>query len=161
MPHQRRKPSHTVIAKVISSGSHSRNGMSYVDDFIGFVQGNLKRCQQVKRVLLHALDKVFCGVDELDSPHRQEPASLKKILKGDATWVTRKAILGWVLETIEKTMEIPAHRIERLQDILDFILPTQKRVAVQKWHKVLGEMRSMSLALPGTHGLLLILQEAL
>jgi hypothetical protein len=98
----------------------------YVYDFIGVVQGNLKRRQRVKRALLHALDKVVRGVDELDSPHCQEPASLKKLLKGDATWATRNDVLGWVLDTIEKTLELPAHRIERLQEILDSILPTQK-----------------------------------
>jgi hypothetical protein len=133
----------------------------YLDDFIGVVQGNLKRRQRVKRAFLHSLDKVFRKVDKLDNPHRQEPASLKKLLKGDATWSTRKAVLGWVLDTVEKTLELPARRIDRLQEILDSILPSQKRVSVQKWHKVLGELRSMSLALPGTRGLLSVLQEAL
>jgi hypothetical protein len=133
----------------------------YVDYLIGVVQGNLKRRQRVKRALLHALDKVFRKVDEFDNPHRQETASLKKLLKGDATWSTRKAVLGWVLDTIEKTLELPAHRIDRLQEILDSILPSHKRVSVQKWHMVLGELRSMSLALPGTRGLFSVLQEAL
>jgi hypothetical protein len=100
-------------------------------------------------------------VEEFDNPHRQEPSSLKKLLKGDATWSTRKAVLGWVLDTAEKTLELPAHRIDRLQEILDSILPSQKCVSVQKWHKVLGELRSMSLALPGTRGLFSVLQEAL
>jgi hypothetical protein len=86
---------------------------------------------------------------------------LKKLLKVDTTWATRKAVLGWVIDTIEKTLEIPAHRIERLQEILDSILPTQKRESVQKGRKVLGELRSMSIALPGTRGLFSILQEAL
>jgi hypothetical protein len=133
----------------------------YIDDFIGVVQGNLKRCQCVKRALLHSLDKVFRGVDKLDNPNRQEHASLKKLLKDDATWSTHKAVLGWVLDAIEKTLEFPAHRICRLQEILDSILPSQKRVSVQKWHKVLGGLRSMSLALPGTRGLFSVLQEAL
>jgi hypothetical protein len=110
----------------------------YVDDFIGVIQGNLKRRQRVKHALMHVLDKVFRGVDEWDSPHRQEPASLKKLLKVDATWATRKAVLGWVLDNIEKTLKLPAHRIERLQEILDSILPSQKRVSVQKWHTFLG-----------------------
>jgi hypothetical protein len=45
----------------------------YVNDFIDVVQGNLTRRQRVKRALLHALDKVFRGVDEWDIPHRKEP----------------------------------------------------------------------------------------
>jgi hypothetical protein len=133
----------------------------YVDDFIGVVQGNLKRRQRVKRALLHALDKVFRKVDEFDNPHRQEPASLKKLLKGDATWSTQKSVLGWVLNAVEKTIELPVHRIDRLQEILDSILPSQKCVSVQKWHKALVELRSMILALPGTRGLFSVLQEAL
>jgi hypothetical protein len=64
----------------------------YVDNSIGVVQGNLKRRQRVKRALLHSVDKVFRGVDKWDNPHHQEPASLKKLLKGDATWSTRKAV---------------------------------------------------------------------
>jgi hypothetical protein len=84
----------------------------------------------------------------------------KTLLKGDATWSTGKAVLGWVLNTVEKTLELPAHRICRLQEILDSILPSQKRVSVQKWHKVLGELRSMNLALPDTRGLFSVLQEA-
>jgi hypothetical protein len=103
----------------------------------------------------------FRGLDHHDSPHCQEPASLKKLLKGDATWCTKKAVLGWILDTVAKTLELPSHRVERLQEILDSILPAQKRISVKKWHQVLGELRSMSLALPGTRGLFSVLQEAL
>jgi hypothetical protein len=132
----------------------------YVDDFTSVVQGNLKRRQRVKRALLHSLDKAFGGVDKLDNTHRQEPVSLKKLLKGDAPWSTRKAVLGWVLDTVEKTIELHVHRIDRLQEIIDSIFPSQKRVSVQKWHKVLGELRSKSLALPGTRRVCSILQES-
>jgi hypothetical protein len=53
----------------------------YVDDFLGLVQGNHHRRRQVKLALLHALDSVLRPVDDADSPHRQEPASLKKWAK--------------------------------------------------------------------------------
>jgi hypothetical protein len=57
----------------------------YVDDFIGMVQGNRVHRQHVKRVLLHVIDSVFRKLETTDNPHRQEPASIKKMLKGDAT----------------------------------------------------------------------------
>ena len=38
---------------------------------------------------------------------------------------------------------------------------TQKRISVDKWHRCLGELRSMSLALPGSRGLFIQMQEAL
>ena len=57
----------------------------YVDDFLSAVQGNPKRRQRHKRILLHALDEVFRPLAPGDNPHRQEPASVKKFRKGDGT----------------------------------------------------------------------------
>jgi hypothetical protein len=51
----------------------------YVDDFLGMVQGNWQHWRHVKRVLLQTLDKVFRPPDLQDNPHRQEPASVKKM----------------------------------------------------------------------------------
>ncbi|CAB9521004.1 hypothetical protein SEMRO_1153_G247080.1 [Seminavis robusta] len=132
----------------------------YVDDFIGLTQGNKWQRRRTKRILLHALDTVFRGLDPNDTPHRQEPASVKKLRKGDACWTTRKVILGWILDALSKTIELPQHRKDRLIEILESIQPTQRRIAVKQWHKVLGELRSMVIAIPGARGLFCTLQEA-
>ena len=132
----------------------------YVDDFIGLAQGNKKRRQTIKEHLLHSLDKVLRGLSPEDTPHRQEPASVKKMKKGDATWTTRKIILGWVVDTVAQTIELPPHRVQRLHDILADIPRTQRRIATKKWHQVIGELRSMVIAIPGARGLFSTLQEA-
>ena len=49
----------------------------------------------------------------------------------------------------------------RLKEIVHSITRTQQRVGVDKWHRVLGELRSMALALPGARGLSRQIQEAL
>jgi hypothetical protein len=133
----------------------------YVDDYVGTMQGGPKRKLQMTRILLQSIDEIFRPLDDADSPFRQEPASVKKMKKGDASWETRKLILGWIIDTILMTLEMPAHRQERLHEILHSIPPTQKRMSVKAWHKILGELRSMSLALPGSRGLFSQLQEAL
>ena len=133
----------------------------YVDDFIGLAQGSQRRLRGYRRVLLSTLDRVLRPQDmALDGPFRQEPASVKKFRKGDAYWSTRKIVLGWLFDTIAGTLSLPAHRLERLQELLASLPATRKRVSVKQWHKVLGELRSMSLALPGTRGLFSLLQEA-
>jgi hypothetical protein len=132
----------------------------YVDDFIGMVQGNRQHRQHVKRVLLHALDSVFRKLDTTDGPHRQEPALIKKMMKGDATWATRKTILGWVVDTIKVTVELPQHRLERLFELLDSVASGQRRASANNWEKLLGELQSMVLAIPGSRGLFSVLQEA-
>ena len=53
------------------------------------------------------------------------------------------------------------HRVERLREILSIIPRSQKRIGVDKWHQVLGELRSMVLALPGSRGLFSQMKESL
>ena len=80
--------------------------------------------------------------------------------------MTIKLVLGWVINTEAMTIHLPPHRIERLSierlsEILASIPVTQKRTSVKKWHKVLGELRSMALALLDARGLFSHMQAAL
>jgi hypothetical protein len=61
-----------------------------VDDFIGMVQGNYGHRQHVKKIMLTSLDEVLRRLDDQDNVQRQEPASIKKMLKGDVAWATHK-----------------------------------------------------------------------
>ena len=133
----------------------------YVDDFIAIAQGDRERLSNVRATVLHSIDSVFRPNDERDPTTRAEPVSLKKLDRGDASWNTQHTILGWDIDTQAKTINLPLHRKERLTAVLDSIPPHQKRIGVTKWHKVLGELRSMSLALPGSRGLFSALQTAL
>ena len=132
----------------------------YVNNFCGLVQGDQWTRRMVKRILFQALDKVFRPVDDDDTKFRQEPASLKKLRKGDARWTTVKVILGWLLDSIEKTISLPDHRAEWLHEILNLVTPEQRWISTKAWHKILGELRSMSIAIPGCVGLFSVLQEA-
>lgn len=132
----------------------------YVDDFLLMAQTAPQRTK-VLRTTLNAIDQVFRPLAPTDPNHRKEPASVKKMLKGDACWDTKKRILGWDLDTVAQTLHLPDHRLERLHVLLDSISPPHKRVAVKRWHQLLGELRSMSPALPGARGLFSILQESL
>ena len=131
----------------------------FVDDFCSFSQDPFLR--RVRRTLLHAIDDVFRPLDDQDSPLRREPVSLKKLRQGDCTWSTVKLVLGWIIDTVAMTIRLPPHRVERLWEILDSIPKSQKRTSIKKWHKVLGELRSMSIALPGSRNLFGQLQKAL
>ena len=71
-----------------------------------------------------------------------------------------KIILGRVINTAHLTIQLPKHHQKRLAEILASIPPTQKRTSVKKWYKeVLGELRSMSIALPGSRTLFSQMQE--
>ena len=132
----------------------------FVDDFVAMCQGKLNR-RRVRRLLLQAVDEIFRPNDFHDSHFRREPVSIKKLRQGDVSWNTIKTVLGWIVNTTTMTIELPQHRIDRLADILASIPPTQKRISMRKWHKVLGELRSMSLALPGARNMFSQMQQAL
>ena len=116
----------------------------FVDDFVGLAQQQ-SNSRRVRCTLMHALYSVLRPLDEYDDAARREPVSMKKLLKGDCSWGTIKNVLGWSM-----TIHLPQHRAERLAEILASIPITQKRTSVKKWHKVLGELRSMAIALPAT-----------
>jgi len=69
-------------------------------------------------------------------------------------------MLGCIINTQNETIELPTHRIERLKAILASIRPGQGKVATADWHRLLGEIRSMAIDLPGARGLFSLLQEA-
>ena len=70
-------------------------------------------------------------------------------------------MLGWIVYSVNMTISLPHHRVERLKEIVSSIPCTQHRVGVDKWHRVLGELRSMALALHRARGLFIQMQEAL
>ena len=132
----------------------------YVDDFISLVQGSTPRRQRHMRGLLHSVDRVFRPIDAQDSPHRQPVPSITKFQKGDGSMQTVKGVLGWILDTVRGTLELPPHRRQRLMDIFEEV-KGKTRMAVSKWHKILGELRSMAVGVPGSKGLFSTLQTAL
>ena len=131
----------------------------YVDDFVKLAQG-WRNALRVRRHTFHCIDKVFRPNDALDPSSRKEPISVKKLLKGDDHWSTQKTVLGWDIDTRAMTIALPPHRQDRLLHLLRAVL-RRKRTSVAEWHKLLGELRSMSLAIPGSEGCFSFLQNAL
>jgi hypothetical protein len=63
---------------------------------------------------------------------------------------------GYCREHIRTPAALP-----RMHELLDEIPLLQKRISLAKWHRVLGELCSMALAIPGARGLFSHLQAAL
>ena len=130
----------------------------FVDDEILVGQGTAARLNRMRRILMHVNDKIIRPNDDADAG-RREAMSMSKFGKGDAAWATRKLVLGWILDTLALTIELPPHQRKRLLDTLNENRHRQ-RISVKDWHKLLGELRSMVLAIPGGQGLFSHLQLA-
>ena len=138
------------------------------DDFVELAQEHrsksprkLQNSRRVRQILLHAVDDFLRPIDEDDNSFRREPASLKKLRKGNCSWCTVKEVLGWVIDTVTLTIYLPLHQVKRLGEILASIPVHQKRTSVKKWHKVLDKLRSMSLTMPGAGHLFSLMQQAI
>jgi hypothetical protein len=127
-----------------------------MDDFVALGQGTPRQLRTIRRHLLHAIDAVFTPLAP-DDHFGNEPISVKKLRKGDASWQTLKVVLGWVLDTVNQTLSLPPHRAARLLHLFAD-LRGRTRVSVHKWQCFLGELRSMVLAIPGGKGLFSTLQ---
>ena len=133
----------------------------YVDDEIAVAQGSTTKLNRLRRVLLHANDLIIRPNDKADeSQGRREPVSKKKMRKGEACWSTKKVILGWLVDTLRGTVDLPAHRKLRLLEIVGSVC-NKKRISVRQCQNLLGELRSMLLGVPGGKGLFSQLQAAL
>jgi hypothetical protein len=134
----------------------------FVDDFIGVAQGSPQSLLNTRRTVMHAIDAVLRPLHPgIDPPHRTEPISTSKLAKGDGSWSTTKQLLGWTINSADMTITLPPRRLQRLADLLASIPANQKRLSLSTWHSLLGELRSMSLALPGSRGLFSHLQAAI
>ena len=59
------------------------------------------------------------------------------------------------------TLYFPPHWKNHFRDILSTIPHIQKRIGVDNWHRVLGKLRSMVIALPVARGLLIHMKKFL
>ena len=79
---------------------------------------------------MHAMDKVFAQRDA-DTMHHKEAISEKKLDKGDGGWSQQKEILGWILDSKRRTLELTEQHSKHIMDIFED-LHRRNRVRVKK-----------------------------
>ena len=127
--------------------------------FVDVGQGSRLRLERIRRQFLHTNDAVFRPNDAANVGCR-DPSSTKKMERGESAWSTYKTLLGWIVDTLHSTIELPEKKKQRLLQILDKAR-NQKRISVNSCQKLLGELRSMLLAVSGGAGFFSQLQLAL
>jgi hypothetical protein len=84
----------------------------YVDDhLIAAVENRAgSLLQRAGRATLHAIHSVFATPEATGTPEAKDPISEKKLLKGDGRWATTKEILGYLLDGVAHTIQLPPDR---------------------------------------------------
>ena len=76
-------------------------------------------------------------------------------------WLNCQVLLEWAIDTVNMTLSLPPHHDSRFKDIMAVIPTSQKRTEVDKWHRVLVDLSSIDIVLPGARCLFIQIQEAL
>jgi hypothetical protein len=127
----------------------------YIDDFLVLAQQPTQD-STLRNVLQH-LHGMF--EDDAHSP-RRPIVSVSKVEKGDTAFSTRKRLLGWDVDSAALTIQLPAHRQERLSSLLQQFI-CKRHTTRRQWQKLLGELRSMTLAMHSSQHLFSALQHQL
>ena len=125
----------------------------YVDDYIGAIQStNPKDLRHHSRALLHAIHSIFPAVDE-GRAHPEDPISKKKMDKGDGVWAFRKELLGWIFDGLQRTIELPPEKVDKLHSTVTGVLRKQG-CKVGEFQTLVGKLQHAALGIPAGRGLL-------
>jgi hypothetical protein len=131
-----------------SGPTHQWSGV-YVDDHIlAAVEdktGTLLR--RTARATLHAIHSVFTSPSSTTMEGTKDPISEKKLHKGDGRWDTTKEILGYILDGIARTIQLPQDRADDLLKEVHALLK-KKCVPLKRFRSLVGRLQHAARILP-------------
>jgi hypothetical protein len=132
-----------------STGPKHQMTAVYVDDFLAACveDSSGKLLQKTARATLHAIHSVFPSPAATGTPDAKDPISEKKMLKGDGRWDTRKEILGYLLDGVARTVQLPPDRADDLLKEVRSILKKQ-RVPLKRFRSIAGRLQHAARILP-------------
>jgi hypothetical protein len=134
----------------------------YVDDFclaaVEDASGTL--LQRTARATLHAIHSIFPPPHVTGTPDAKDPISEKKLAKGDARWNTRKEILGYWLDGVHRTIQLPPSRAEALLKEVKALLK-KKRIPLKRFRSIAGRLQHAARILPAAKAFFTPLNNAL
>ena len=126
----------------------------YVDDFIGLVQStDVNVLRHHSRSLLHAIHQLFPPPAQTGHTG-EDPVSQKKLkLDQEGVWDTRKEILGWIFDGLQRTMELPPKKIDKIRTTINDILRANY-CDTKSFSSLVGKLQHAALGIPAGNSLL-------
>ena len=118
----------------------------YIDDFLALIQStDMDHITKLTRSLLNAISDIF-PPPEITGSKMGPPISVKKLI-AEGTWETRKEILGWLLDGIALTIELPTTKCDSIIAELRAVRRLNN-VTVTRLRQLQGKLQFASIALP-------------
>ena len=81
-------------------------------------------------------------------------------MKDVGYWSAKKEVIGWLLDVVQETITLPQRKHQSLLTLLDSLSKDKKHISLKTWHKVINELKSMTLLNPSLKSMFSLLQEA-
>ena len=119
----------------------------YIDDFIGLIQSvNKNEILKFTRCILKGIADIF-PPPNLTNSKMEPPISAKKLVE-EGAWETKKEILGWLLDGLARTIQLPHHKCDKLLTELRNIRRTKHNVKLNVVQKLQGKLTFTSIGIP-------------
>jgi hypothetical protein len=141
-------------------GAYSVN--VYVDDYILAVIENQKRTllRRIARATLYGVHSIFPPPEITKHEGGKDSVSIKKLEKGDATFLPQKLILGFMLDGTARTVRLPQEKANSICIELLRLLK-KSRVPNKRFLSIVGKISNATRILPAAKGLMTPLYKAL
>jgi hypothetical protein len=145
-----------------SEGPDHQMSAVYVDDFLLAAVENSPGTllQKTARATLHAIHSVFPSPRDTGTLDAKDPISEKKLAKGDARWAVQKEILGYLLDGVNRTVQLPHDRAEALLTEVRSILRKQ-RIPLKRFRSIAGRLQHAARILPAARAFFTPINNAL
>ena len=77
---------------------------------------------------------------------------MKKLVEGEGLWETKKELLGWIFDGVERCIELPAKKNKIITSGIKQAV-RQKGIKFKDYEKLLGKLRHATIGVPGSKGL--------
>jgi hypothetical protein len=119
----------------------------YMDDYCALLQSTDPQIiTHHSRALLHAIHQIF-PADPSQDPHQDAISYKKLVSEHEGVWTTRKEILGWIMDGINRTIELPPKKVETILSTIKKCLRRQHAES-KAFQSLVGKLTHATLGLP-------------
>ena len=161
-PHLLTLPNLDTLPDSPTTRTHLRHLFEvYVDDYCALLQAtDADTIRHHSRALLHAIHQIF-PPPTATGHDGEDPISHRKLVdEQEGVWATRKEILGWIFDGIQRTVQLPQPKVDTLRTMTQTLL-RHHTMPTKDFESFMGKCQNACIGIPGGKGLLAPLYKAL
>ena len=133
----------------------------FVDDFIAATnKATRENFLHMSRCMLHGVHSIF-PPSEVTLHGGGDSIAEKKLDKQEGRWATTKEILGWVVNGMDYTIQLPQDKVDKILNRLKKLKTFKKKIPRKLIYAIAGSLEHASFGIPGGAGLFSPIQQAL